>query len=335
MASKRLFWILLWSVGILCPAGVQAQAFSNHQAAELARRHDARGLITYTRAWMRAEPNNRDAWGWLTLGYDWTHQPGLALQVARDAERHWPDDWHPWFAMGTALYHLKRFDNAAGAFQHGLRVAPHEAQLWLGYERSFNLEPASHCKRFHYSSNPEVNAQHWLSGQGLVAHCGRPQQWFQILEEQEQIAGPYQNAYDWFRLGNSFYGDGEQADIDRVQGGYTGAARPLFILQAKAYSKSVLAYKQSIRKDPNYPYVWNNLGSAEAKLGLWRQALSAYRRASQLGDPLSNGNYQRLTKFVAFGKEVHCQILVFPGNFVGHEVCSNYFATHRVQVPGP
>jgi tetratricopeptide (TPR) repeat protein len=265
--------------------------YSTAHAIALERRHNWNGLVEYGKAWTRDDPNNATAWAILSVGYFKLNRPDLALGPGKRSVALDPKNPHAWLGLGVNYFELHRYVEAADAFHRSIQLDPHNPTAWNDLAVAYSYEPESKCQ-------PDANSP--------VALCGQPHKIFQVLVEQERIAGPYQHYIAWYNLGNAFKTVGMQAEMNRFQGGTVGPAQELMQLELKAFIHARDAYRKALHMNSNYAAAWNNLGVVESKIGHWQTALGYYQRAAALGDPLSHANYVALKKYIAFENQIHC-----------------------------
>jgi tetratricopeptide (TPR) repeat protein len=186
---------------------------------------------------------------------------------------------------------LHRYADAADAFHRSIQLDPNNATAWNDLAVAYSYEPESKCQ-------PDANS--------AVALCGRPHKIFEVLKEQERLAGPYQNYIAWYNLGNAFKTVGMQAEKKRFLGGSIRPAQELMQLELKAFIHARDAYWKALHLNSKYAAAWNNLGVVESKIGHWQTALDYYQRAATLGDPISHANYVELQKYIAYENQIHC-----------------------------
>ncbi len=150
------------------------------------------GLVQYSRSWTQADPNDSMAWYYLGSAYEMgLHQPAEAVAPLRKATDLKPDWALGWTALGFAYMDLKRFDDAASAFENAVRYAPTKSNYW----------------------NNLASAYSWANKPALAE---------QTLEKQERAAGPSATDVDWYNLGNGYANLGRR---DRAINAYRQALR--------------------------------------------------------------------------------------------------------------
>jgi tetratricopeptide (TPR) repeat protein len=164
-----------------------------------------------------------------------------------------------WLNEGTALYNLKRYDEAIAAYEQAIRLGPNYASAYYGkglalynlkhydeaiaaYEQAIRLDPnyafAYHCKSVALDNLKRYD-------EALAASE-------QAIRLDPDLAFAYNSK------GNALY-------------------------NLKRYDEALAAYEQTIRLDPNYANAYHNKGLALDKLGKSREAKQAYDKARQLG----------------------------------------------------
>lgn len=171
--------LLLSLVGFMGPA-VAAGTYGIPQANEFVRNQDWQGLLRYTQAWTRAEPNTPMAWYYLgsTLDRQFKQpaQAAPALEKAVALQRVWPQAWN---ALGFVYVELKRPDDSAKAFSNAAHQAPDNPRYWG------NLAAA-------------------LSFQNKLSAT------LDALENQRRALGSSTSFIEWYNLGNGFFAMGDE-----------------------------------------------------------------------------------------------------------------------------
>ncbi|MEO8308503.1 MAG: tetratricopeptide repeat protein [Pseudomonadota bacterium] len=157
-----------------------AGAYGIPQANAFVRSQDWQGLLRYSQAWTRAEPNVAMAWFYLGATYD--RQMKLPLQAAPAFERAvalqhvFPQAWN---ALGFVYVELNRPGDSAKAFSNAAQQAPDNPRYWG------NLAAA-------------------LSYQNKLSAT------LDALENQRRALGSSTSFVEWYNLGNGFFAMGDE-----------------------------------------------------------------------------------------------------------------------------
>jgi tetratricopeptide (TPR) repeat protein len=174
MNSSRK-WIILFAIA-LCAVGCSrvASGYSLSEAQNYQRRQDWNGLLRYTQSWTQAQPKNSDAWAMMSVAYFFgMNRPDLALEPTKRAVALSPRDPGGWTALGNIYMKLKRYREAANAFQHSVDLSPN-------------------------------NGNHWNNLATAYSYEGDYRRALLALEKQEVVAGPHMNYSLWYNLGNGY-----------------------------------------------------------------------------------------------------------------------------------
>jgi tetratricopeptide (TPR) repeat protein len=101
------------------------------------------------------------------------------------------------------------------------------------------------------------------------------------LRDEQQHMGRA-TSYDWYNLGNGYANSGH-------------------------LQPAINAYHQSLSMNANYGNAWNNLAVAEQLAGNDQAAMADYKRASQVGNGMSAGNYNALQQRIAAARAAATQ----------------------------
>jgi len=117
--------LLILACVVALPAPGQAQRYSFAGANAYVQKKDWNGLLTYTKAWTQADPN--DPMGWYYLGQTYGigfNQPAEAAKYFRRAvslKPQWPEAWH---ALAFTCNQSKQYKNAVVAAKRAIEEAP-------------------------------------------------------------------------------------------------------------------------------------------------------------------------------------------------------------------
>lgn len=211
-----------------------------------------------------------------------------------------PNDPMAWYYMGQ-MYGagLNQPNQALTAFRRAVALKQEWPEAWHAIAIT-----AIQLKQYEEA----VKAEHKALSQApdrpnswgtLAAAYSEMLQWKETLDTlHEEIHHMSKaNSYDWYDLGNGLSNAGE-------------------------YQEAVAAYARSIQMKADFGDVWNNLGIAQAVLGHDDAALQDYKRAAQLGDPLSAKNLSDLQRKVDAGKAALAQQAGMKGHGQGVYHCA-------------
>lgn len=144
------------------------------------------GLVQYSRAWTAAEANSATAWYYLGTAYFMgLHRPADAVGPLQKAVALNPGWTVAWNGLGFALMDLKRYDEAAHAFQKCVDQAPAQSSYWNSLASAYSWE-------------------------------GKPQLAFQTLERQHNAVARSATYADWYNLANGFASLGRKDEAKPV-----------------------------------------------------------------------------------------------------------------------
>jgi tetratricopeptide (TPR) repeat protein len=184
-----------------------------------------------------------------------------------------PADSMGWNYLGNTYGFAFHQDLAAAdAFRHVIGIKPNWTLPWIGLGHAFVdqncFEEASVALVKAARLDPH-NAHSWNNAVASYTYAGEWGLAQTTLAEEERAIRGTATGFDWYNLGNAFN---------------------KLLMSGDAIS----AYKRSLAANARYAYAWNNLGVAEQAAGNSSEALGDYKRAQNLGDPISAGNYNQL-----------------------------------------
>jgi tetratricopeptide (TPR) repeat protein len=171
-ASLRIATIL--AATLLGAIAAQAGGYSAAGANAYVQARNYQGLLTYSTAWTKAEPNNADAWSYLGVVYGiYLKQPDKAVGPMLQSLQLNPNQAPGWHALGVTYIQLKQNANAVGAISHAIKLNPNQPTYYN------NLAAA-------------------------YAEMARWQDAFNTLNDEVPLAEKLNNATIWYTLGNGF-----------------------------------------------------------------------------------------------------------------------------------
>ncbi|HEY1891331.1 MAG TPA: tetratricopeptide repeat protein [Steroidobacteraceae bacterium] len=227
---RKTTLIALLLAGLLLGTGpkVFAQSYSLQGLGQFAGRQDWQGGLSYGLGWVRADPNNPDAWYAVALAHENLGQLSGAIVAARRAVQIRPSQWAYWYplcqsymGMGTRVGFEALARDCAGQLQRLARAD------WEWFETG-NV----------YLSLGELQPSLYRSAKGAF---------LQDLQLNPRASGAWQN------LGNTEWhlGNLKNAEDDfrkAIQLGNTSAAQNLRMLQTEIQScfnqKQTIAHTQ-------------------------------------------------------------------------------------------
>ena len=250
LTMKVLLFASVIFPATLVPLAAQG-GYSIAGANPYVARKDWNGLLAYTQAWARANPNDPMPWYYMgqTYGYG-LNEPGQAVTAFRRAlsmRQQWPEAWH---ALAFTSVQANQYDAAVKAVRQAIAQDPNRPNYYNTLAVAYSYE------------------KDW---DNMV----------QTLRDEQQHMGRA-TSYDWYNLGNGFSNSG------RMQ-------------------EAINAYNQSVRMNANYGNAWNNLAVAEQMIGNDQAAMADYKRATQLGNGLSAGNFNQLQQRIAAARAAATQ----------------------------
>ncbi len=138
------FFPIAFAATILSLSGAHAQSFSLGRAQAMAGAKDWNGLLAYSQAGTRADPNNADAWFGMAIAYG-SKEFGLGLQQPSNAASayqravslrpNWPEAW---YALGMAQQELGQFDASIDDFKHAIQQAPNRMNYHISLAGTYS-----------------------------------------------------------------------------------------------------------------------------------------------------------------------------------------------------
>jgi tetratricopeptide (TPR) repeat protein len=171
-ASLRLVTML----AVTLPGAISAQAggYSVAGANAYVQSRDYQGLLKYSTAWSKAEPNNADAWSYLGVVYGiYLKQPDKAVGPMLQSLKLNPNQAPGWHALGITYIQLKQNADAVSAISHAIKLNPNQPTYYN------NLAAA-------------------------YAEMARWQDAFNTLNDELPLAEKLNNATIWYTLGNGY-----------------------------------------------------------------------------------------------------------------------------------
>jgi tetratricopeptide (TPR) repeat protein len=195
------------------------------------------------------------------------------------------NDSMPWYYRGQTLgYGLNEPAQAVTAFRRALSMRQQWPEAW-------------HALAFTSVQARQYDEAVKAVGQAIAQDPNRPNYYntlavaysfekawdnvIQTLRDEQQHMGRA-TSYDWYNLGNGYANSGH-------------------------LQEAINAYNQSLRMNANYGNAWNNLAVAEQLAGNDQAAMADYKRASQLGNGLSAGNFKSLQQRIAAARAAATQ----------------------------
>jgi tetratricopeptide (TPR) repeat protein len=170
---RQLLVTLLLFPATVAPVIAQAR-YSTDGANIYVNRHDWNGLIAYTTAWARANPNDAMAWYYMGQTYGQLNRPADAatsFERAVSLKPMWPEAW---WALAYTDVQLQRYPPALDAVSKAVQQAPDRFNYW----------------------------------NGMAVVYSALNRWDDVVrtleQEQKLMESAKANEYDWFNLGNGF-----------------------------------------------------------------------------------------------------------------------------------
>ncbi len=234
-------WTVLLAIVLCAGCTGSSAAYSLQEAQAYQRRQDWNGLLRYTQSWTRAEPNEANAWAMMANAYFFgMNRPDLALDPTKRAVALDPNQAGGWTALGQIYMKLKRYHDAADAFQHSVNLAPD-------------------------------NGNHWNNLATAYSYEGDYRQALAALEKQEVVAGPHQDYTLWYNLGNGYLGVFSSA----MNGAATGGNSAAILVHARhAYTQTLRMSSRYANAWNNLGIVEQAQGQAQNALSDFQQAAS-------------------------------------------------------------
>jgi tetratricopeptide (TPR) repeat protein len=164
-------FLVFASLGLIASAAAAGYSIAEAQALE--RQKNWSSLQRYAQGWTQAQPNESNAWAFLSVAYYFSGHSDLALEPTKRSIALNPREAGAWTALGWVYRDLKRYPEAADAFKRSVDLAPQDGNHWN------NLAAA-------YADLDDYVAT------------------LRTLEQQRRSAGPYQNDVLWYNLGNGY-----------------------------------------------------------------------------------------------------------------------------------
>jgi predicted Zn-dependent protease len=191
-----------------------------------------------------------------------------------------PNDPMAWYYMGqTYGTGFNQPSQAASAFRRAVALKDQWPEAWhaLAFTsvQSKQYKEAVSAARKAVSQSPD-RPNYWNTLASAYSETNSFKEMLDTLHEESHHMSRA-TSYDWYNLANGLSNVG-------------------------SYQEAVTAYNKSLQMKSDFGDAWNNLGIAEAILGHDHVALQDYRRAAQLGDPLSGDNAAGLQAKIDAGK---------------------------------
>jgi tetratricopeptide (TPR) repeat protein len=165
-------WLLATAVLILAAVDAFAQPFSTDGANAYVAAKNWNGLLSYTQAWTRAQPDAPMAWYYLGETYGQLNQAAAAAQAIEHAvslQPQWPEAWH---ALAFTRVQAGQYPQAVDAVRRAISQAPDRPNYWN------TLAVA-------YSDSQDWNGE------------------YQALSDEQQHMSRA-TSFDWYNLANGF-----------------------------------------------------------------------------------------------------------------------------------
>jgi tetratricopeptide (TPR) repeat protein len=210
-----------------------------------------------------------------------SHDGQGALSYAMAWTRAEPDNFYAWGALGAAYGQgLHEPEQAITAFKRGLALRPDSAECLnaMGVEY-FNMQRYTEASEVFRRATQLVPAKshYWNNLAATYSQTNSRDAALQALDSNEKLAAPHGTWLDWYVLGNGFSNQ-------------------------KAYDRAIDPFEQALRLNPRSGETWTNLGAAQQALGHWDQALAAFSRGKDLGNPAGAQDYMALQNAIAEAK---------------------------------
>ena len=189
-----------------------------------------------------------------------------------------PQEPMAWFYLGSTWgMGLRNSAQAVPAFQKAVALKSDWPEAWnaLGHELiAMNRNDEAVDAFSHAVKEAPKNTNYWNNLAAAYSYSNRISKAVGALEDEQRVVGSSLTFVDWYNLGNGF-------------------------LTMQEFKSATNAFREAIKKNPNFAPIWNNLGTLEGMLGNNNAALEDYQRASRLGDNLGTSNFARLQNAIA------------------------------------
>jgi tetratricopeptide (TPR) repeat protein len=174
----------------VCPMVYAEDSYTIETANGYVDAHDWDGLLRYSTAWSRAEPNAPMAWFYLGNTYGQAlKQPSRALPAFERAvalRPTWPEAWN---ALGYVNVQLLRYDEAAKSFARAVQQAPTQANYWNSLAAAYSYQ-----NRFSLAVKTLEDEQHAIAGSSAFADWYNLANGFCSMQEFASAAAGYRRA---------------------------------------------------------------------------------------------------------------------------------------------
>ncbi len=109
------------------------------RAMALDNMKDWPGLLNWSRKWIKSEPKNADAWGFLGVACVGLKRYDDAIEAYRQALHINPEYARAWNDLGAVYEDLTRYDDAIEAYRQALRINPKYVRAWAGLALAYVL----------------------------------------------------------------------------------------------------------------------------------------------------------------------------------------------------
>jgi tetratricopeptide (TPR) repeat protein len=210
--------------------------------------------------------------------YVGAHDANGALAYAQAWAKAEPGNADAWSGVGIAYGSgLHQPADAVAAFQKALAIRPDYSECLnaMGVEYlNLNKYPPAEQAFKHAAETAKIKSNYWNNLAVAYTMENKRDEALAAIDQNARLAGPTAAAGDWYVIGNGYY-------------------------QMMEYPKAVDAFGRALRMNPRMAMAWNNLGTAEQRLGNAAEALRDYKQAGALGDSLGNQNYASLQAAIA------------------------------------
>lgn len=209
-----------------------------NRAIALQDNKDWRGLVKFSKQWIKKVPESPLAWFILGYAHDRLKEYVHATLAYSEALRIQHDDAEGWNNLGAAYLHLKHYEQAISSFREALRIKPEYAEAWnnLGmvYNNLKQYDQAIHSLQEALRIQPKY-ALAWRNIGIVNIYLKQYDQAIHALQEALRIQPKDELA--WALLGIAY--------DDRKQ-----------------YDKAIQSFQESLRIQPAQADIWYQLGSA-------------------------------------------------------------------------
>lgn len=208
-------------------------------------------LLDWGRQWVKADPENTNAWMALGSAHRGLSQHDLATAAYREALRIDPKYDAAWGNLGVAYQSLKQTDNAIAAYREALRINQENVSTWNNLGNAYGSLQRTDDAITAYHQALQIDpsyARTWVNLGGAYNDLKRYDDAITAYREALRVNPGYADA--WNNLGFSY------KNLQR-------------------YDEAIVACRQALRINPENTYTWINLATTYYLSGNTPAALEA------------------------------------------------------------